>query len=181
MQRAVLLCVDQVSRSTASAYSVRTWLGHTRWAGMQSWTLAWRCVVLVCLCPFQRTGRKENEKKNGKKCFAHSHIPLKEFLDIKAGVMTVKVVSFYSRKGCHAHTFRAGVYLCLSVFTCRHCQEILFSFVVVFVILHQRKNECTSTGCREAFQNTWIKIKNYKLFEIMPAVFFFCFFCCWIF
>lgn len=38
------------------------------------------------------------------KVFAHSHIPLEEFLDIKAGVMTVKVVSFYSRKGCHAHT-----------------------------------------------------------------------------
>lgn len=36
--------------------------------------------------------------------FAHSHIPLEEFLDIKAGVMTVKVVSFYSRYGCHAHT-----------------------------------------------------------------------------
>lgn len=40
----------------------------------------------------------------GEKSFAHSHIPLEEFLDIKAGVMTVKVVSFYSRNGCHAHT-----------------------------------------------------------------------------
>lgn len=58
----------------------------------------------VCVC----VGGKKTEKK----CFAHSYIPVKEFLDIKAGVMTVKVVSFYSRKGCQAHTSRAGV--CLS-------------------------------------------------------------------
>lgn len=29
---------------------------------------------------------------------------LKEFLYIKAGVMTVGAVRFYSRKGCHMHT-----------------------------------------------------------------------------
>lgn len=63
------------------------------------------------------------------KCFALSHIPLKEFLDIKAGVMTVKVVSFYSRNGCHAHTSRAGVYLalCVSSFAYRQCQEVVFT------------------------------------------------------
>lgn len=67
--------------------------------------------------------------------FAHSHIPLEEFLDIKAGVMTVKVVSFYSRNGCHArtHTFRAGVYLgftaCVSLPACRRCQEVVFTLV----------------------------------------------------
>lgn len=45
------------------------------------------------MCPFQRsrTGSRKNKKK---KCFALSHIPLKEFLDIKAGVMTVKVGKF---------------------------------------------------------------------------------------
>ena len=53
----------------------------------------------------------EGREKQRSKSFAHSHIPLKEFLDIKAGVMTVKVVSLYSRNGCHAHTSRAGVYL----------------------------------------------------------------------
>lgn len=57
------------------------------------WTLAWRCLVLVCKCVhFREVGL--GVEKTRKKCFALSHIPLKEFLDIKAGVMTVKVGKF---------------------------------------------------------------------------------------
>lgn len=62
-------------------------------------------------CPFYKIGKVEKKKKKGKRYLAQSHKALKEFLDIETGVMTVKVVSFYSRKGCHAHIFRAGVYL----------------------------------------------------------------------
>lgn len=72
------------------------------------------CDVSLCVSISQNWERKK-KKTEEKKSFAHSHIPLKEFLDIKAGVMTVKVVSFYSRKGCHAHTFRAGVYFSFTV------------------------------------------------------------------
>lgn len=53
--------------------------------------------------------QKQEWKITERKCFASSHISLQEFLDIKEGVMTVKVVSFYSRKG------RAGVYLRFTV------------------------------------------------------------------
>lgn len=56
-----------------------------------------RACVRACgvrSCPFQR---------EGKQCLAHSHIALKEFLDIKAGVMTVKAALLLTQR-CHAHT-----------------------------------------------------------------------------
>lgn len=62
------------------------------------------------------------------KGFALGRAPLKEFLDIKAGVMTVKVVRLFSRNGCRTHTLRAGVYLCLparvSLFAYQCCQNV---------------------------------------------------------
>lgn len=98
-----------------------------------SWTLSWSCVCVVCVHFTDLWS-----EKNRTKCFAHSHIPLTKFLDIKAGVMTVKVVSFYSRKGCHAHTFKAGVYLRFTVWgsflTYRSCQEVFFFFAADFMI-----------------------------------------------
>lgn len=76
--------------------------GGAGWAGMQSRRRRPGGRAKLA-CPVHKTG-KGGRRTEQKKVFAHSHIPLEEFLDIKAGVMTVKVVSFYSRKGCHAHT-----------------------------------------------------------------------------
>lgn len=78
-----------------------------RW--VLSWTLAWRSArvcLRACVRACVRTDRVHLRKR--KKCFAHSHIALKEFLDMKAGVMSVKAMFLLTQR-CHAHTFRAGV------------------------------------------------------------------------
>ena len=77
----------------------------------QGWTPASSYSVLVYLRPFDRTSqgkKKEKKRKNHeKKCFANSHKPHREFLDIKAGVMTVKVASLLTQGLSRTHTFKS--------------------------------------------------------------------------
>lgn len=80
--------------------------------------------------------------------FAHSHIPLEEFLDIKAGVMTVKVVSFYLRNGCHAHTPSEQVCTLDSLSECLslHAGAVRRLFLLWYSRFSVRMNR-TSTCC----------------------------------
>lgn len=102
------------------------------------------CAKLAC--PVHKTGEGGAEQK---KVFAHSHIPLEEFLDIKAGVMTVKVVSFYSRKGCHAHTPSEQV--CTSDSLCErlslHAGAVRRLFLLWYSRFSVRMEVLHSMGC----------------------------------
>lgn len=96
-----------------------------------SWNAELDAGLEVCGvgCPFHRAleGERKKEKKNMKKCFAHSHKPLKEFLDIKAGVMTVKFLLTRRLSRTHLQSRCVPLFRCASVFAYRRCQGVVFT------------------------------------------------------